>query len=285
MMRTVALIAPSQFSNVARATLYLLDRSGLDIPVVIVRRIANFKRLKQEFKRDGRRLLRKVYRKLVLRSAENPITGAENIVSYMADQDMTARSIRDFCAERSIPLVFVDDINEPRAQRALETGKPDCVAFTGGGLVRADIMRLAGAGVVNCHMGILPYYRGMDVVQWPILYGQLDQVGMTAHVMDKGIDTGGILMTRHVYADQYESLAELRNAIEMRMPELLAECCRKLVSGEIAPRAQAIDEGVQHFKMNDRLSPHVDQLLSAAFSGRPSESKDKEPEKPGGSAI
>lgn len=262
---SVALIAPSQFSNVARATLYLLDRADIEIPVVIVRRMANFGRLRQEFKRDGRRLVRKIYRKLILRSAENPVISDENIIRYMADQSMTDRSIKAFCAKRGISLVFVNDLNGARAQRALEIAQPGCVAFTGGGLVRQNIIELAGEGVVNCHMGILPYYRGMDVVQWPILDGRLDQVGMTAHVMDKGIDTGGILMTRHVRAEKYGSLAELRNAIEMRMPAFLAESCQELVTGQVAPEAQADRDGIQHFKINDRLAPFVDQRLNAAY--------------------
>ena len=75
--------------------------------------------------------------------------------------------------------------------------KPDLVVFTGGRLIRDNILKNSGAGVVNCHMGILPMYRGVDVVEWPILNEDWNNIGLTIHFMVKGIDTGDILKIYH----------------------------------------------------------------------------------------
>ena len=47
---------------------------------------------------------------------------------------------------------------------------------------------------LNCHMGILPFYRGMDVAQWPILNQDFSNIGLTTHIIDEGVDTGDILV-------------------------------------------------------------------------------------------
>ena len=44
--------------------------------------------------------------------------------------------------------------------------------------------------------GGLPLYRGMDVVEWPILMNDFDNIGVTTHFMENGVDTGDILKVK-----------------------------------------------------------------------------------------
>jgi len=46
-------------------------------------------------------------------------------------------------------------------------------------------------GVINCHPGILPSYRGCSCVEWSLHFG--DPVGATAHIMREKIDVGPVL--------------------------------------------------------------------------------------------
>jgi hypothetical protein len=71
-------------------------------------------------------------------------------------------------AERvGIPCLRVQDHNDADAVAALEAMHPDVVAFTGGGMIRQPLLDVSGAGIFNTHMGILPEYRGIDVVADP----------------------------------------------------------------------------------------------------------------------
>ena len=47
-------------------------------------------------------------------------------------------------------------------------------------------------------MGLLPDYRGMDVVEWPILEKNFKKLGLTTHLMDTGIDTGKIIQKKNI---------------------------------------------------------------------------------------
>ena len=42
---------------------------------------------------------------------------------------------------------------------------------------------------VNCHAGMLPKYRGRNVINWAIINGE-KELGITVHFIDNKIDTG-----------------------------------------------------------------------------------------------
>ena len=46
-------------------------------------------------------------------------------------------------------------------------------------------------------------YRGMDVVEWPLLYKDFNNIGVTLHFMAKGVDTGDILKISKIQLNQW----------------------------------------------------------------------------------
>jgi len=188
----VAVLAPSPVSLISTTVCSMLAARDVEVAVIGVRRFT-LQRFRQEFKRDGKRLLVKIWKKLVLR--ERGFAGAshETIVSFRESQGIACKSLPEFAAQHGSRLHRCLTLNDAELESSLRELKVDLIIFTGGGLIRQNILDVAGHGVLNCHMGILPEYRGMDVVEWPLLCGEPDQVGMTVHFMDKGIDTGDIL--------------------------------------------------------------------------------------------
>ena len=51
-------------------------------------------------------------------------------------------------------------------------------------------------GVINIHPGILPYYRGCTCLEWTLFNN--DPLGVTAHFMDEGYDSGPIIKTKYL---------------------------------------------------------------------------------------
>jgi methionyl-tRNA formyltransferase len=76
------------------------------------------------------------------------------------------------------------------------------------------------------HAGITPQYRGVHGAYWALVQNDRDHCGVTVHLVDKGIDTGGILFqclietTRqdnfitYPYLQFGEGLSLMREAIE-----------------------------------------------------------------------
>jgi methionyl-tRNA formyltransferase len=266
MKSKVVVISPNPYSRYTLTTLYLLKRMDIEVTAVVSLKLLNVKRIFSEFRRDGGRLFKKVYRKLILKGSENTVSGSDNIVSFMAENDMPFIAVPKYCKEHNIQYVTTANLNNDKVHKLLDEHKPDCIAFTGGGLLRSGIIERSGKGVINCHMGVLPYYRGMDVVQWPILNKDYGNIGMTTHIIDEGIDTGDILEVIKIDPANYSDLKSLRNAFERLMPQVLAKSCESLLNGDIVPYPQSQEDGIQHFVSNKRLSPLIDQLLKSQKS-------------------
>jgi methionyl-tRNA formyltransferase len=62
-------------------------------------------------------------------------------------------------------------------------------------------------GVVNLHPSLLPKYRGRAPINWAILKGE-EEVGLTAHYVDEGMDTGDIIQQVPVSLDCYEDVGD-----------------------------------------------------------------------------
>ncbi len=132
--------------------------------------------------------------------------------------------------------------------------KPDVVVFSGGGIVREPVLQIPSMGVLNCHSGLLPKYRGMDVVEWAILESKEEpQIGLTLHFMDRGVDTGPILLRQPEQVQPGDTLARIRRRLEPKMVRLMMRGLRGLRDGSVGSQEQSSEDGRQYFVMHPRL--------------------------------
>ena len=61
-------------------------------------------------------------------------------------------------------------------------------------ILKRPILDAPHMGVLNCHPGLLPEFRGCTCVEWALYLDE--QVGNTIHWMSEGIDEGPILKKR-----------------------------------------------------------------------------------------
>lgn len=252
----VVVLAPFVNSPFSRCVSVLCHREpGVELAGIICRRVINPSRLRSELRRDGVRLVRKAWRKLVLAEADDTGGNEEGLHELAIQAGAGGQTLRTFARNERIPFVSVGDHNEPRAVSALRSMHPDVVVFTGGGIIRNDLIEAAGRGIFNTHMGPLPDYRGMDVVEWPILEGRHEDpgLGVTLHFMDRGIDTGPIARIERVPIRAGDSMERLRKRFEPVMVRLMLEGVRLVRDDALVLRTQKEAEGRQYFIMHPRL--------------------------------
>ncbi len=271
----VVVLAPIDTSPFARVVCgRCLREPGVELAGIVVRRILNPERVRSELRRDGFRLLGKVWTKLVLGS-DDPGTRDETGFFELAEREgLAGTPLSRLAREHGIPLVRVLDHNDAASLALLERVRPDVVAFTGGGILRKPVLEAAGHGVLNTHMGPLPEYRGMDVVEWPLLEGRAEEpgLGVALHFMAAGIDTGPILRFDRVPIRPGDGLERLRKRFEPVMADAMLEGIRAVRDDRLEPRPQAADEGRQYFVMHPRLVEAARRALAklaAAESGEP----------------
>jgi folate-dependent phosphoribosylglycinamide formyltransferase PurN len=173
--------------------------------------------------------------------------------SALRHGDGVFRSVREVARTYEFPVATCSDQNSPRAVARLEQWSPDLAIFTGGNILRDQVLKVPRLGVLNSHLALLPEIRGMSSPEWSLLCGV--PLGITIQFMDSGIDTGPILLRREFAgAGDSDSLADLRNRMIVEGIELLAEAVAGLDRGTISAVAQADREkDCQFFVMHEQL--------------------------------
>lgn len=268
-MLKVALLAPIASSLYSRMVAYWISREpGMQLTSVIVRTPWTLDRIRGELRRDGPRLLRKAHRKLVLREQSADRVNPRTLSNVSKAAGLPEGSLVTLGRAAGVAVHTVRDHNDSRALDALRHDAPDVIAFTGGGLIRKPLLDIPRLGVLNCHMGVLPAYRGMDVVEWPLLdsatnsVGQQPSLGLTVHFMDQGVDTGDLLLTERVVPESGDTFASIRDRMQSRMPELMLNAMRGLRDDALTRRPQAKDEGRQFFVMHTRMERYASDRLT-----------------------
>ena len=168
-------------------------------------------------------------------------------------EDQVFRGLQDVARAYGFPVVTCRDQNSSRALAQLKEWSPDLAIFTGGNILREQILGIPRLGVMNSHLALLPEIRGMSSPEWSLLAGV--PIGITIHLMDSGLDTGPILLHREfTAAGECDSLTDLRNRMIAEGIELIAEAVSELDRGTLSPVPQAEHEtDRQFFVMHERL--------------------------------
>jgi len=105
-------------------------------------------------------------------------------------------------------VFYVPHHNGSQCEDLLKKIKPDIILLGGCRILKQNIIDIPKIGILNSHPGLLPKYRGMDVVAWAI-YND-DDVGGTCHFIDSGADTGSIIIRKILNYSDCRSLIEVR---------------------------------------------------------------------------
>ena len=117
--------------------------------------------------------------------------------------------LKEKAATAGIPFFIHSDINS--SEFLEEIKKFDCdlfVSMSFNQIFKERIINLSPGGIVNCHAGKLPFYRGRNVLNWALINDETE-FGVTVHYVDSGVDTGDIVK-QQCYSisdlDTYETL-------------------------------------------------------------------------------
>ncbi len=95
---------------------------------------------------------------------------------------------------RLLRVIEPGEINLKESIDYLYSLKPNSIALYSVSILRDDIIKRFRGKLFNVHAGLSPYYRGTATNIWPIINKELEYIGMTIHHIDKGIDSGGLIL-------------------------------------------------------------------------------------------
>ncbi len=136
--------------------------------------------------------------------------------------------------ESDIPSVRpVVSVNDPQTPALLRELGPAVVVVNGTRIIADSTLSAVSCPVINIHAGITPRYRGVHGGYWALAEGRPDLAGTTVHLVDTGIDTGGVLARAYFEATPEDSIATYPYRHLADGLPLLVEQVGRVVNGEV----------------------------------------------------
>ena len=167
------------------------------------------------------------------------------------------------CAlQHNIPVFQPVRIKEAEAVDTLRTYEADVfIVAAFGQILSEEILTMPRYGCINIHASLLPKYRGSAPIQWAIINGE-KTTGVTIMQMDKGIDTGDMLLKAEVLIEPKDTGDSLHDKLAAAGARLIVEALTKIESGDITPIKQN-DEDSCYAKMLQKSMGKIDWRQSA----------------------
>jgi len=137
-----------------------------------------------------------------------------------------------------LPILQPQNANAPDFLEMIRSLAPDLnLSISYNQILRRPLLDTARLGCVNFHAGKLPFYRGRNVINWAIINGERE-IGLTAHFIDEGIDTGDIIMQRTLPIEWTDTYGDVLSRVVEHLPDLVLETIELIGSNEARPWQQ-----------------------------------------------
>lgn len=152
--------------------------------------------------------------------------------------DTKDETLKHFSEEHKIDYLHPVKIN---SRDFVEMAKSyDCdlfVSMSFNQIFRPDIMSVPKKGVINCHAGKLPFYRGRNILNWALINDE-KEFGITVHYVDEGIDTGDIIKQNCYPISDHDDYNSLLQIAHTECAAILYDSVKEIQSGKSERIAQ-----------------------------------------------
>jgi len=146
--------------------------------------------------------------------------------------------VRVLAEALGLPVWQPESIKTPEVFHRLKELGPDLLAVVAfGAILPPDLLQLPRIGPLNVHPSLLPAYRGPAPINWAILNGETE-TGVTTMFMDRGMDTGPLLLSRRTAIAPEETAGQLHDRLARLGADLLLETIAGLKAGTVTPKPQ-----------------------------------------------
>ena len=135
----------------------------------------------------------------------------------------TPMPVAAYAADKSLALFSPTSLKAGDAQQQLAAHDADLFVVVAYGLLLPNIvLNIPKLGCINGHASLLPRWRGAAPIQRAIAAGD-NMTGISAILMDEGLDTGKVLMRRPCKIEPAETAGSLHDKLATLNAETLDE--------------------------------------------------------------
>lgn len=146
--------------------------------------------------------------------------------------------VKERAVELNLPVEQPVRLRDSENVERIRNLHPDLIVVAAyGQILSEDILSLPKYGCINLHASLLPKYRGASPVEAAILAGDA-KTGITVMQMDRGLDTGDILMQRGLPIEKKDTTETLTEKLSRLGADMAVEISGKIQQGKVTKTPQ-----------------------------------------------
>ena len=151
---------------------------------------------------------------------------------------LVAPPVKTVAEELDLPVFQPENVKEEEVAEKLEALNPDLfVVVAYGHILPVRLLEIPRIGPINIHASLLPRHRGAAPIQWAVANGDAE-TGVTTMFMDKGMDTGDMLVKRALSISMTDTASTMHDKLADLGARTLLETIEGLLAGIVKPVPQ-----------------------------------------------
>jgi methionyl-tRNA formyltransferase len=150
-----------------------------------------------------------------------------------------------------LPVYQPESLKSPEVSTHLKKYAADLYVVVAFRILPQAVIEIPGRGVINLHASLLPLYRGAAPIQWALLNGET-RTGVTTFFIEKGVDTGDIILQKGIDIDPEDNAGTLHDKLAVIGAEIVLETV-ELIDGGAAPRRRQTGDATRAPKITREM--------------------------------
>ena len=170
-------------------------------------------------------------------------------------------AVKKYAVEHGIPVLQPLKLKDPEFLEQLAAWKADLFVVVAFRMLPEAVWTMPPLGTFNLHAALLPQYRGAAPINWAVINGER-MSGVTTFMIDKDIDTGGIMLRQECRIGPDETAGDLHDKLMPIGADLVVQTVEGIIQHNIETRVQrSFIQGSEALKPAPKLTRelcHID---------------------------
>lgn len=225
-MKNKKILVLAKESRSTKILLGALDNQFNIDKIILEKGVSSKTFIKRRIKKLG--LIKVIGQVIFLAISKAIIRGEERINTILNENGLAIKELDEQ------KILRVGNINDEKVIQSINNCKPDLILVNGTGIIKKKLLQTCSCPIINTHTGITPLYRGVHGGYWALVNQDRKNCGVTVHLIDKGIDTGGIIEQRNIEINSSDNYFTYPIKQLIAGIEILQEQIPKILKGNIS---------------------------------------------------
>ena len=153
-------------------------------------------------------------------------------------QKIFVSPVKQYALDSNLPILQPKTVNDTTFIESIKKNRPDIIVVVAfGQILNENFLKIPRQFCINLHSSLLPKYRGAAPIHRAILNGDIKS-GVTTMIMDKGMDTGDILLMQETPINETDNAQTLHDTLSEMGGTLVLETIKRLEENTLLPVPQ-----------------------------------------------